>query len=352
MTLAKCSKALFFGIDVSLAMLAVGCGGGSSGGGGIPPTVSVIVSPTTASVPVGGTQQFTATVTGTTNTLVTWTVNDVVGGNPTVGTISNIGLYTAPNAIPSPSTVSVKAASQADSTKSASATVTITAPAVGLMSLSPIVAMQNSQAFTLTANGSGFTPNSQIVFNGTAKATTLVGSTQLTAPIPSTDIAAPGTFPVLVQTNGEKSGALDFYIVPALQMTPVPVFAGALKPPVFLVNIAVQQVSPSTALSVIAVGLVNEAGSTGVTVKRGDTANLFLVGTGIKPGTFYSVSGNPSDVSVTQPVVADFSQTTDGTPAVNVRVSVSPSAALSARDILVTNPAGEISVFVGGLQID
>lgn len=41
-------------------------------------------------------QQFTATVTGTTNTAVTWYVNDILNGNSSVGTITNAGLYTAP----------------------------------------------------------------------------------------------------------------------------------------------------------------------------------------------------------------------------------------------------------------
>jgi hypothetical protein len=42
------------------------------------------------------TQQFTATVTGTGITTVTWSVDGIVGGNSTVGTISGAGLYTAP----------------------------------------------------------------------------------------------------------------------------------------------------------------------------------------------------------------------------------------------------------------
>jgi Protein of unknown function (DUF1565) len=89
--------------------------------------VSVAISPPSATVPTGRTQQFTATVQNTSNTAVTWQVNGVTGGNATVGTISNSGLYTAPAAVPSPATVTVTAVSQADTTKSASAQVVITA---------------------------------------------------------------------------------------------------------------------------------------------------------------------------------------------------------------------------------
>src|SRR5205085_8787699 len=89
--------------------------------------VRVTISPVSATVGAGGTQQFTATVQNTSNTAVTWQVSGVSGGNATVGTISSSGLYTAPAVVPNPATVAVTAVSQADPTKSASAQVTITA---------------------------------------------------------------------------------------------------------------------------------------------------------------------------------------------------------------------------------
>ena len=54
-------------------------------------------------------QQFTATVTNTTDTAVTWQVNGVTGGNATVGTINSSGLYTAPAVIPNPASVTITA---------------------------------------------------------------------------------------------------------------------------------------------------------------------------------------------------------------------------------------------------
>jgi hypothetical protein len=90
--------------------------------------VSISVSPTSASVPAGATQQFTATVQNTTNTNVTWQVNGVTGGDSAHGTISAAGLYTAPSTVPSPPAVTVTAISQADTTKSASAAVTVVQP--------------------------------------------------------------------------------------------------------------------------------------------------------------------------------------------------------------------------------
>jgi len=96
-----------------------GCGG--SGGSTPPPQIFVTVSPSTAAVNVAHAQQFTATVTGTTNTSVTWTV----AGGPSNGTIATTGLYTAPASVPNPATVTVTATSQANPAKSATATVTV-----------------------------------------------------------------------------------------------------------------------------------------------------------------------------------------------------------------------------------
>jgi len=76
--------------------------------------INVTVSPSTATVLTGGTRQFTDTVTDNSNTNVTWYVNDIDGGNSTVGTIDGTGLYTAPASVPGQATVTVKAVSDAD----------------------------------------------------------------------------------------------------------------------------------------------------------------------------------------------------------------------------------------------
>src|SRR6266478_1446648 len=114
----------------SLVPFLISCGKGSSGP---PPVViTVSVSPASVNLTPGQTQQFTATVTGTTNMAVNWQVNGVAGGNATVGTITTGGLYTAPSTVPNPATVTVTAVSQADTTKSGPASVTIQAPTVSV----------------------------------------------------------------------------------------------------------------------------------------------------------------------------------------------------------------------------
>src|SRR5205814_10562304 len=89
--------------------------------------VGVAVSPTSATVVAGGKQAFTATVTGSETTGVTWFVADVSGGNATVGTIDANGLYTAPAVPPSGGKVAVRATTIAQPAASATATVTVIA---------------------------------------------------------------------------------------------------------------------------------------------------------------------------------------------------------------------------------
>jgi acyl-coenzyme A thioesterase PaaI-like protein len=81
--------------------------------------VSLHVIPSTAQLSPGGTQGFSAAVTGTANTAVTWSVVETSGG-----TVDASGLYTAPG---SQGVFHVQATSVADTTRSASATVTVTA---------------------------------------------------------------------------------------------------------------------------------------------------------------------------------------------------------------------------------
>ena len=88
------------------------------------PTVSVAVSPTSATLSAGQTAQFSASLSGTTNPNVTWSIT------PAAGSISG-GLYQAPATVTSQQTVTVTATSAADPTKTSSATITLV-PAVGV----------------------------------------------------------------------------------------------------------------------------------------------------------------------------------------------------------------------------
>jgi hypothetical protein len=92
--------------------------------------VTVTVSAPSQTVSVFGTLQFAATVTGSTNTAVTWEVGGVAGGSKSTGFISSTGLFVAPSAAPAtsdgtpiPSTIT--AVAQANPADSGSMMVTV-----------------------------------------------------------------------------------------------------------------------------------------------------------------------------------------------------------------------------------
>jgi hypothetical protein len=66
--------------------------------------------------------------------------------------------------------------------------------------------------FTLTVNGANFVSNSVVDWNGSARATTFVSSTQLTANVQSSDIASAGTAAITVSNGGVASAPATFTI--------------------------------------------------------------------------------------------------------------------------------------------
>src|SRR5262249_54103709 len=122
----------------------------------------VFISPNSASLQVGQSMQFTANVSGP-NKSVTWLVNGAAGGNPTVGTISSTGVYTAPAAVPSGG-VTVTAQSVAQTSATASAAVTInpapTRISVYVLVIPPNVARLDGEWTIFSAAVAGTTNNS------------------------------------------------------------------------------------------------------------------------------------------------------------------------------------------------
>ena len=168
-----------------LFLVSCGGGGGTSGGSNNPGSrISVAISPTSASADVGSTVEFTATVSGTTNTAVTWQVNGAAGGSSTVGTISSTGSYVAPAMVPNPANVTVTAVSNADTNRTASASVTIH-PRISISPASATVAAGATWQFSATVTGTTNTGvNWQVngVAGGNATVGTISASGLYTAP--------------------------------------------------------------------------------------------------------------------------------------------------------------------------
>jgi len=112
-------------------------------------SVVVEVTPSSIALAPGGRQDFVASVTGTVDTQVTWSVTEGAAG----GNVSATGGYTAPSA---PGTYHVVAASAADPTARATATVTVTTVPIVTVTVSPrtaTVAAGGSTTFTAAVAG-------------------------------------------------------------------------------------------------------------------------------------------------------------------------------------------------------
>jgi hypothetical protein len=143
-------KKLFAACLLAIAV-STGCGSSSSSG---PQKINVTVTPNTNPVTVGVSlaQQFTASVTGTSNQAVTWSVTGASCGT-NCGTITPSGLFTAPSAVPvMPPTVTVTATSQADSKQFRTVNVRIVDILVSVLPSSATVALNGTQQFVAQAN--------------------------------------------------------------------------------------------------------------------------------------------------------------------------------------------------------
>jgi TonB family protein len=87
--------------------------------------VGITVSPKSAQVAAGATQQFFGAVTGDLHSAVNWNVGGPGCTASACGVISTGGLYTAPLMIPNPATIIVTATATDNPTETASATLTV-----------------------------------------------------------------------------------------------------------------------------------------------------------------------------------------------------------------------------------
>jgi trimeric autotransporter adhesin len=176
-------------------------------------TVKVASIPSAATLPTGGSQQFAATVTGASNTSVTWEVNGIAGGNSATGTVSDLGSYQAPASVPSGGGVTVTAVADANGVNLASASVTIVsgAPTVTLTTSPTVTEVYTGATQTFVANVTGIS-NAAVNWQVTGAGTISAGvySAPATVPTPSTVVIG-----AVSQANSNVSGVYPILIVAA-----------------------------------------------------------------------------------------------------------------------------------------
>ncbi len=174
-----------------------------------------IASLSPSSITKGG-SQFTLTVNGSnfvTGATVNW--NGSARTTTLVSAVQLTATITAADIV-SAGTASVTVTNPAPGGgTSSAATFTINNPVPTISSLSPFVSTVGTGPITLTVNGSNFVSGATVNWNASARNTTFVSATQVTAAITLTDLAAAGTASVTVVNptpGGGASSAATFAI--------------------------------------------------------------------------------------------------------------------------------------------
>jgi uncharacterized protein (DUF1800 family) len=131
-----------------------------------------------ATVSLGTTGQYSAAVSGTSNQSVTWAINNVAGGNATVGTISTTGLYTPPAAVPTSNAIVITATSAATPTVSGTLNASIVDP-IPVITTAVGSTTDGGLHFLVDVQGSGFLAGATLLIGGQAVTTNAVAQNDL-----------------------------------------------------------------------------------------------------------------------------------------------------------------------------
>jgi hypothetical protein len=191
---------------------------------------AITLNPSSLTLAVGNTQAFSANISGTSNTAVTWTASGAGCISTTCGTISANGIYVAPMSVPSPPSVTVRATSAVDSTKSASASVTIVTAAAVVLSLSPAnasVVSAGTQFFNAGVTG---TSNTNVNWKVTGAGCSGAGCGSLSTSGLRAVYSAPSVAPSPASVTVTAVSAADSTKSASAAVTVVPVVAVTVSP--------------------------------------------------------------------------------------------------------------------------
>jgi uncharacterized repeat protein (TIGR01451 family) len=135
--------------------------------------------------------------------------------NLATATVTLVATWTPPGTKSNTASVTSCTFDPVPGNNSATEITTVGNPVPVLGSLSPSSAAPGTPGMTLTVNGSNFAASSSVNWNGTARPTTFVSASQLTAAIPAADLASAGTAGVTVLSpapGGGTSSSLSFTI--------------------------------------------------------------------------------------------------------------------------------------------
>ncbi|MCX6598189.1 MAG: DUF1800 domain-containing protein [Acidobacteria bacterium] len=186
------------------------------------PPITITLDPSPSGVRAGLKFDFNATVANTTNKAVKWLVNDVEGGNLTLGTISTLGLYQAPAKVYT-TRVAIKVKSVADPTKFVSRGIDIWNPIAKITDVAPDDINQGHRT-EIIVKGSLFVAGAKIYADRLPLSTTFVSDTELRTSLDTS--AAPTTRLKVLVRNPEPESADSNYqemlVLPPVVVTASP----------------------------------------------------------------------------------------------------------------------------------
>jgi len=349
---------------------AVTITGGSAG-------VQVTVSPLYAFVAPSGanasTQQFFASVVGSPNAAVTWSVQSGVPGQgcggAACGSMSASGLYTAPSVAPSPNAIAVIATGQADPTQSASAIVAITSgPTIEVVLPSSVMAGA-VEGFPLELQGFNFVAGSgsgasTILVNGAPRATTCPNAETCTMALNPADVQAAATLTLEVQNPGAPgalSNPVPFVIVP-FDVSEDTIALSTAQPAATGISLIVTEPTTAAASGPIDVDLIGfltggstcGIGASPLTVTRpaSGTATFALCihGNGLDPSFTYAFT-SPSgaaggDIGVTASAISGLFPNM-----IELDLQITNATVPGVRTLLVTTPNSDRAASTGMLEV-
>jgi hypothetical protein len=169
-----------------------------SASGAPPPPISVSVSPNSAPVGTGGSQNFTATVQNDfQNRGATWSLSGAGCSGITCGSLTNVTAtsvtYNGPASVPSPATVTLTATSISDNTKVGTATITVVLGPLNVTVSPKRAAVTMSTLQTVQFNGTVFNDPSNSGLRWSVDSNN--GGTAASGTVSATGLYTPGTQP-------------------------------------------------------------------------------------------------------------------------------------------------------------
>src|ERR1035437_5627354 len=253
--------------------------------------VSVALTPGSLKLGPSQTQTFTPTVSGSSNTAVTWTLS------PAVGSISSAGVYVAPASITSSQIVTVTAISMADPTKSASSTVSLVSPVSvavtpGTVHLGP----SQTQAFVASVAA---TSNTAVTWTLSPTVGSISSAGVYAAPA---SISSPQTVTVTATSVADptKSASSTVSLTPpvSVSLTPGAVSLGPSQTQAFVASVAATSNTAVTWTLSPAVGSISSAGVYAAPAAISSPQTVTVTATSVADPT----KSASSTVSLTPPV--------------------------------------------------